>query len=149
MPPQLACLPTILGLTTNGTSINDVPLNLNKDLENVHQWLLSNKWTLNKEKTEYMIVGSRQRLDNINGDPEIKLGDPNIKQVKEYKTLCVIVDEQLVWKNNLDSVASEVSKGIGMRRLMKKFVPQQMLISVYNAIMISHFDYCSLVWENC
>ena len=63
--------------------------------------------------------------------------------------LNVIVDEQLVWKNNLDSVASEVSKGIGMRRLMKKFVPQQMLISVYNAIMISHFDYCSLVWENC
>ena len=76
-------------LTTNGTSINDVQLNLNKDLENVHQWLLSNKWTLNKEKTEYMIVGSRQRLDNINGDPEIKLGDPNIKQVKEYKTLGV------------------------------------------------------------
>ena len=84
--------------------------------------------TLNKEKTEYFIVGSRQRLANINGDPEIKLGDTNIKQVKEYKTLCVIVDEQLVWKNNLDSVASKVSKGIGMLRRMKKFVPQQTLI---------------------
>ena len=65
--------------TTNGTSINDVQLNVNKDLENVHQWLLSNKWTLNKEKTEYMIVGSRQRLANRNGDVEIKLGD-------KYKT---------------------------------------------------------------
>ena len=75
--------------TTNGTSINDVQLNVNKDLENVHQWLLSNKLTLNKEKTEYFIVGSRQRLANINGDPEIKLGDTNIKRVKEYKTLGV------------------------------------------------------------
>ena len=32
-----------------------------------------------EEKTEYMIVGSRQRLANRNGDVEIKLGD-------KYKT---------------------------------------------------------------
>ena len=59
------------------------------------------------------------------------------------------LDEQLVWKNNLDSFASKVSKGIGMLRRMKKFVPQQTLISVYNAIILPHFDYCSLVWDNC
>jgi hypothetical protein len=29
----------------------------NKDLENIHQWLLANKLTLNKEKTEYMVIG--------------------------------------------------------------------------------------------
>ena len=37
-------------LTTSGTSIADVQSNLNKDLEHIHQWLLSNKLTLNKEK---------------------------------------------------------------------------------------------------
>ena len=37
-------------LTTSGASINDVQSNLNKDMENEHQWLLSNKLTLNKEK---------------------------------------------------------------------------------------------------
>ena len=40
-------------LTTSGTSIADVQSNLNKDLEHIHQWLLPNKLTLNKEKTEY------------------------------------------------------------------------------------------------
>ena len=34
-------------------------------LEKVHQWLLSNKLTLNNEKTEYMIIESKQRLTNI------------------------------------------------------------------------------------
>jgi hypothetical protein len=28
----------------------------NHDVENIHQWLLANKLTLNKEKTEYMVA---------------------------------------------------------------------------------------------
>ena len=30
---------------------------------------------------------------------------------------------------------------------MKAFIPQSTLISVYNAIVKPHFDYCSLVWD--
>jgi hypothetical protein len=38
---------------------------LNSEMKNIHQWLLSNKLTLNIEKTEYMIIGTRQRLAKI------------------------------------------------------------------------------------
>ena len=58
---------------------------LNNDLENIHQWLLANKLTLNTSKTEYMIVGSRQRLGKIDDEAEIKLGDNKIKKVSETK----------------------------------------------------------------
>ncbi len=34
-----------------------------------------------------------------------------------------------------------------MIRRMKAFVPQSTLISVYNSIILPHFDYCSLVWD--
>jgi hypothetical protein len=44
---------------------------INVDLENVHQWLLANKLTLNKDKTEYMIIGSRQRISNLVTDSKI------------------------------------------------------------------------------
>ena len=43
-------------LTTSGPSIADVQSNLNEDLKHIHQRLLANKLSLNKEKTEYMIV---------------------------------------------------------------------------------------------
>jgi hypothetical protein len=52
---------------------------LNTDLENIHKWLIANKLTLNKQKTEYMIVGSGQRLCNIIFDPKIELGGSTIK----------------------------------------------------------------------
>jgi hypothetical protein len=38
---------------------------LNSEMNNIHQWLLSNKLTLNIEKAEYMIIGTRQRLAKI------------------------------------------------------------------------------------
>ncbi len=48
--------------------------NYKNALENLHQWLLANKLTLNKGKTEYMIIGPRQRISNLVTDPKIELG---------------------------------------------------------------------------
>ena len=47
------------------------------------------------------------------------------------------------------NVITKVSKGIGMIRRMKKYVPKTTILKVYDAIVLSHFDYCSLVWDNC
>ena len=136
-------------ISTQGKTDNEIQERLNTDLENVHQWLTSNKLTFNKKKTEYMIVGSRQRISNILTDPIVKLGDSTIKRVNKSKTLGVIVDEHLSWNDQIQSIVSKSSKGIGMIRSIKKFVPQSTLLKIYNDIVLSHFDYCSLVWDNC
>ena len=134
-------------LTASGDTITNIEVKLNKDLENIHQWLLANKLTLNMDKTEYMIAGSRQRIDKIENDPDIRLGNDNIKRVKETKTLGIIIDDQLKWNTHINNVVAKVSRAIGLIRRMKMFVPQATLISVYNAIVQPHFDYCSLVWD--
>jgi hypothetical protein len=46
---------------------------LNNELENIHQWLLSNKLTLNVEKTEYMIIGTRRRLSNLSQNISVSI----------------------------------------------------------------------------
>ena len=82
-------------ISTNGKTNDELQERINVDLENVHQWLLANKLTLNKDKTEYMIIGSRQRISNIVTDPKIELGESVIKRVHKTKTLGVIIDEHL------------------------------------------------------
>ena len=69
--------------------------------------------------------------------------------MKETKTLEVIVDDQLKWNSHLNNIVSKASKGIGMIRRMKAFVLQATLISIYNAIVLPYFHYCSLVWDAC
>ena len=117
-------------LTTSGISAEVVQNQLNEDLNS------------------YMLIGSRQRLNDIQ-TPTIRLGDTEVNRVSEIKTLGVVVDDQLLWKNHVDATIAKVSKGIGMLRRMKPYVSKFTLMHVYNALILPHFDYCSLVWDTC
>jgi hypothetical protein len=61
--------------------------------------------------------------------------------------LGIIIDEQLLWKNQIEAISGKGSKG--MLRRLKNCVPKTTLIKVYNALVLPYFDYCSLVWSNC
>ena len=56
------CEPRMYTDDTHLTYACDCVDNLHQDLENVHNWLRANKLTLNMTKTEFMLIGSRQRL---------------------------------------------------------------------------------------
>jgi hypothetical protein len=96
-----------------------------------------------------MIISSRQRLAKIDDDPKISLDGIDMKRVKQANTLGIVIDEKLLWKNKIDEITTKVSRGIGMLRRMKAYVPQDTLRTVYSALIKPHLDYCSLVWDNC
>jgi C4-dicarboxylate-specific signal transduction histidine kinase len=50
-------------LSCTGQISADIEYKINKDLDNIRKWIISNKLTLNIGKTEYMIIGSKPRLD--------------------------------------------------------------------------------------
>ncbi len=52
-------------IETAGYDVNTISEELNQNLENVSIWLSANKLTLNKTKTEYMIIGSNRRVNHI------------------------------------------------------------------------------------
>ena len=62
-----------------------------------------NKHTLNKDKTEFMIIAFRCRLKNSEGITDISpaLRDNNIKRINNKKSLCFIIDDQLKWAHML------------------------------------------------
>ena len=49
-------------LTFVDNDITKIERNLNDDLANICQWIIVNKLTLNMSKTEFMMIGSRQKL---------------------------------------------------------------------------------------
>ena len=55
----------ILYITHADVDENSIQLNLNHDLGNLKKWLISNKLTLNTAKTEFMLIGSRQKLSTL------------------------------------------------------------------------------------
>ena len=56
-------------ITYTDVDVNSIQLNLNHDLGNLNKWLISNKLTLNTAKTEFMLIGSRQKLSTLSSQP--------------------------------------------------------------------------------
>ena len=115
--------------------MKDLEKRLNSNLENIYQWLVSNRLTLNLTKTEYMIIGSRHRLKKIELNPEITIGGQSVKRVKTTKYLGMIIDDKLRWEGHVDHVSKNVSWGIEAMKLIKPYVPKNCPSQIYNALV--------------
>ena len=70
---------------------------LNFETCNIDQWFLSNKLTLNVDKTERMIIATRQRLAKVSKEINVSIDKKTLKQVYSKKILGVIIDDKLCW----------------------------------------------------
>ena len=95
--------------SNNIETINDV---MNHDLSNVNTWLTANKLTLNSSKTEFMLIGSRQRLGTYDTSPKLIIDGDIIKQVSSVKSLGVHIDENLSWNMHIEKIAKKIASGI-------------------------------------
>ena len=136
-------------LTYAYNNLSTIELNLNQDLVNVSEWLIANKLSLNKSKTEFLLIGSRQRLGTFDNEPSLAIDGAPIKQVLNSKSLGVYIDENLSWTVNIDKSSKKIASGIGALKRIRSFVPRKTLQFIFNSLIQPHFDYCSVVWGNC
>ena len=129
--------------------MNSIQSNLNHDLDNLNKWLISNKLTLNSAKTEFMLIGSRQKLSTLSKPLELSIDNVPIEHVSSVKSLRIFIDENLRWQTHIDKLSKRIASGIGAIKRIRPFVPPSPLHYIYNALIQSHFDYCILVWGNC
>ena len=106
-------------VTISAKNAEDLEEKLNNELNNVHNWLLANKLTVNVDKSEYMLIGSWQRLAGIDSEPIINIGEKNLRRVSKTKSLGIFIDENLNWNDQIDNISKKASKGIGILRRAK------------------------------
>ena len=69
-------------ITFAGSDVDEINNCINLDLERIRVWLAANKLTLNMTKTEFLLIGSKQRLSNFTVNPTA-----NINQVSHKTSL--------------------------------------------------------------
>ena len=111
------------------------------------------RWTANRlnphpDKTKCMYVGTRQRLSNFLSGTEIVVNNHSIFPSDQMKSLGVILDKNLNWSDHVDLIIKKVKPALSILRRAKPFVTQYILIQIYNALILPHFDYCSEVWSD-
>ena len=72
-------------ITYASNDIEEIELCVNIDLDRIRIRLEANKLTLNKTKTEFLLIGSRQRLSTLERNPIIEINQFPIKHVSTSK----------------------------------------------------------------
>ncbi len=70
-------------ISSAAKSVAELKLMINSEMKNLHQWLITNRLSLNVAKTEFMIIGSRQRLLVHNDHISIEIDGKAIERVYE------------------------------------------------------------------
>ena len=117
-----------------------------KELLNISDWLRVNKLSANPKITEFMVIGHQRRINEIDDLPPLKLNDSEIKRVEKTKSLGVIIDEGLKWKDQYKSLTGKLAGGLSSLKKLKDVHPQSKLCDVYHALFESHIRYGNVVW---
>ena len=75
------------------------------------EWLRSNKLSLNALKTEFMIIGSHQRVGELGSArtlPVVRAQGNVIKRVNKTKSLGLVIDEFLTWDKHIEYIAKKI-----------------------------------------
>ena len=112
---------------------------INKELENVSDWLMANKLTLNLSKSNFLLIRPSQK--KLARKIELMLNKEPLKEVDEAKYLGVLIDKNLNWKPHIQNVNTKISKGIGILSRVRHFVPQSTLLNIYNAFVLPNILY--------
>ena len=145
--PRMYADDTHISFASN--NIENINTTLNVDLARVEKWLTAHKLTLNASKTEFMLIGSRQRLSTFHNPPSLMINGAPITRVTSTKCLGVHIDQTLSWNVHVENLCKKIASGIGALKRVRSFVPHETLRSIFMSLVQPHFDYCNSVWGCC
>ena len=117
-------------LTFASNNVVHLEGNMNADLTKITEWLMANNLTLNKSKTEFMLIGSRQRLSTFNRLPSFTIDSNSIKQVEFKKSLGVHIDQNLTWNVHIEHISIEIGSCSDIWKRSRSFVLFEALLCI-------------------
>jgi hypothetical protein len=119
----------------------------NLELDQISQWFISNKLSINTSKTKFMVF-HRQQMQYNPADIKITLNGVHIENVSNLKFLGVYIQENLSWKIHANYISKKIAKGLGVLHRLKHQLPESILLQLYNSLILSHISYSISVWGN-
>ena len=140
-------LPTLFAddttLSISHHNYNEIVPILNRELDLIHKWTVSNKLSLNVEKTEMILVSNKKKT---HANDQIILGGEYIKYDDECVFLGVRMDNRLNFSSHINYVVNKLSKNTGIFYRIKDNMPKQARINYYYSLIFPYLTYNVVVW---
>ena len=134
-------------LFCSSKTLDSVESKLQKCVTETITWLKLHKLVVNPSKSNTMLFGSRQKINQstinitINGTPVVAS--------ETFKLLGITFDSNLTRRQHVSQLVKKLSSKVGLTKRLCSFLPRSVLIKLYAPLFQSNLDYCLTVWGHC
>ena len=115
----------------SGNSWDIIQSELQSDLDNIVRWTEQNFLTLNRNKTQAMILGSRCKLQKLYDPKHIIINGEKINFVKQYTYLGIILDSEITLQPMLKHVKKLLTNKVFALREIRKYITDMSAVVIY------------------
>ena len=76
--------------------------------------------------------------------PDLKINNIIIDSVDQFNFLGLIISSDLKWRKHIEHISLKISKMIGIMYRIKSILQANILLTMYNVLIMPHFNYCLL-----
>ena len=107
----------------------------------LQSWFKCNYSSINESKTKVLPLGDNPPYYELFADRT----RPPLEVVHDMKLLGLTIDSSLSFKAHIKSVCNKDKVKVSARRRVRKFVPSEVMVNIYKALILPHLEYCALV----
>lgn len=115
----------------------------NSELNNISQWAVKNRLTINTDKTDSMIFSNRPYPPN---EDLVKLGPSNIHPKQSCKFLGVYIDDRISFSSHINQITNKLSKSAGILYRIRDCLTPQARLSFYYSFVYPYLSYNIIIW---
>ena len=130
---------------TNGKMLKTIEENLQSDANSAKVWCKQNKMHINFDKTTYMVLGTRYKIQDAQF-LNLIIDNHDVKHVSQQKLLGLHIDDKLSFTTHIDKLCSAISSKISLLRKLSTYVSIEVQKKFYQGYIQPLIDYGSITW---
>lgn len=127
-----------------GSSIHNLILKAQEDLNILQNWFQNNLLTINISKTCYTIFKAKNK--QIPSYTPLTIDNTPLQEKNKEKYLGLHMDTYLSWKEHINHVKTKLITLSGSLRNIVRCIPRNFRYNIYNALVKPHLTYLIEVW---
>ena len=121
---------------------------LNHDLEAIESWAKTWRMSFNPDPSKRAVELRFSTRKAQVQHPDIFFNGVPVDKVTTHKHLGLTLDSKLSFEAHIKATISKARKGIGLLRMLSKYLPRNALCQVYKSYVRSQLDYGDVIYHN-
>jgi len=111
-------------------------------LNNIYTWFIDNKLSINPQKTEFLLIGTKQQHSKVS-NTSLTIANSVIMPNDKVRNLGVIFDSELSYKAHIKKTCQTSFLYVRLLRTIRDHLDMNSTKLLANALVISRLDYCN------